>query len=227
MQGRAAETIDSAINKQDITLWSEVIERAISTVYNFAHKAFLQVLPTASNLHQWKKLKDPQCTLCKKGLPQTNKHVLSNCSSPAALQRYTERHNAILQHVVRWLKSVTSASQKVFTDIGDEHNNSTKYLFHTYRPDIAICNDSEVKVLELTICHETNLNNSKTYKLNKYRELASCLTPEATGKQVTCHTIEVSTLGFISPCDEYIDANRLPRMQKELKKAIIRDVLNY
>src|SRR3989442_3463646 len=41
-----------------------------------------------------KKIPDPQCQLCKLNINQTNKHVLSNCPSPSALKRYTDRHSA-------------------------------------------------------------------------------------------------------------------------------------
>ena len=31
--------------------------------------------------------------------------------------------------------------------------------------------NTDVHVIELTICHETNMTNSKNYKTNKYRDL--------------------------------------------------------
>src|SRR6218665_3630624 len=72
-------------------------------VYNFERKALQQQLPTAANLARWKKTSDASCQLRNSGKPQTNKHVLSNCSSPAALERYKSRHNGILETMGDWL----------------------------------------------------------------------------------------------------------------------------
>ena len=140
LQGKSVGVIESAIEKKNVSLWSTTISGLSGTIFNFGHKALLQILPTASNLHQWKKIQDPQCMLCAKGFPQTNKHVLSNCSSNIALQRYTERHNAILQHIVQWLKSVIHPSQRLFADLvfNNSSINSTNELFTNLRPDIAI-----------------------------------------------------------------------------------------
>ena len=49
-------------------------------------------IPTASNLHRWKRSYNSYCSLCNKGIRQTNKHVLSHCLPPSALNRYTKRH---------------------------------------------------------------------------------------------------------------------------------------
>ena len=185
---------------------------------------FSQLRPIYCN--RWKKITDKQCVLCKRDIPQTNKHVLSNCPAPAALLRYTSRHNDVLQLLIIWLKSVISNSQEIFADINDDKIKSTCELFHTFRPDIAIVNHSSVVVFELTVCHETNLDNSKQYKLNKYRDLGNCGTPRIAGKTVACHSIEVSTLGFISSCVGFTEANKLPRLPMEVKQKIIRSVLN-
>src|SRR6218665_1515331 len=72
-----------------------------------------QRLPTAANLAFWKKTPDTSCQLCNSGKPQTNKHVLSNCSWLAALERYKRRHNGILETLADWLDSVISSSQSI------------------------------------------------------------------------------------------------------------------
>ena len=40
----------------------------------------------------------------------------------------------------------------------------------TIRPDIILYDRSSIAVLELTVCHETNLNKSREYKLSKYED---------------------------------------------------------
>ena len=54
-------------------------------IFSFARKATLQQLPTASNLHRWKKISSPVCNLCNSDMVQTNKHVMNNCSNAKAL----------------------------------------------------------------------------------------------------------------------------------------------
>ena len=43
-------------------------------------------------------------------------------------------------------------------------------LFQSYRPDIAKLKHC-IYVLELTVCHETNMINSPDYKKNKYKDI--------------------------------------------------------
>ena len=116
-QGPAFKVITDAIKKPKIGLWSKEIDSLPSAKLIFARKALSQVLPTSANLVRWKRSTDPLCHLCSSGLPQTNKHVLSNCNSPVALQRYTNRHDDILRILVAWLKSVLPVSAKLHADL--------------------------------------------------------------------------------------------------------------
>ena len=117
LQGVSLKIIQKDVSAKDISLWSVTIEQASSLIFNFARRALLQVLSTASNLPKWGRLQDPVCSLCKMGVNQTNLHVLSNCSASAALARYTVRHNDILQLIVNWLKSVLTKNQILFCDL--------------------------------------------------------------------------------------------------------------
>jgi len=181
IQGAASARVRSEISKSDISNWSTVMSTSAGVIHNFARKALLQSLPTAGNLFLWKKTSNPYCPLCNCGVHQSNKHVLSNCASPTALRRYTSRHDEILMIIVMWLKSVTGEGQEVFADINYSNTKSTNELFSKSRPDIAISSRSSISVLELTICHETNLRKSKDYKLDKYRHLIKEVTTSLTG----------------------------------------------
>src|SRR6266516_7862995 len=76
IQGASLQTITDEIKERDILSWAAVLDQSSDLIYKFARKALQQVLPTASNLKRWNKIADPNCTLCKMNLPQTNKHVL-------------------------------------------------------------------------------------------------------------------------------------------------------
>ena|ERR1051325_5971777 len=79
---------------------------------------------------------------------QTNKHVLSNCSSPAALGRYTARHNSVLLLVPNWSKSVIASEQAMFVDLLGHQFNSLDMLFSNLRPDIAVTVNKSTQHIE-------------------------------------------------------------------------------
>ena len=76
LQGISVKTVLENIHRTRISLWSEVLNSLPQYMYNFARKALLQQLPTASNLFQWKKIDSPKCCLCNSSEAQSNKHVL-------------------------------------------------------------------------------------------------------------------------------------------------------
>ena len=141
-------------------------------MFNFARKALIQVLPTAANLKRWNGVQDASCPLCAKGTTQTNEHVLFNCSSATALHRYTVRHNDILSILISWNKASISPNQSLYADISDTSVLPVCDLFCNCRPDLAIHDMNSIHILELTVCHETNMIISNEYKNNKYRNIS-------------------------------------------------------
>src|SRR6266516_4022530 len=135
------------------------------------------------------------CPKCKGD--QTNKHVLSNCSSPDALAQYTDRHNQVLGLIVKWIVPQLKSTQTLYCDLKVPGARQVCDLFKWFRPDLAIVSPTRIVVGELTICHETNLQNSRDYKLRKYSNLAAARASEFKKHAVRFHTIEASTLGFI------------------------------
>lgn len=125
---------------------------------------------------RWKRALDPSCPLCAKGRSQTNKHVLSNCDSPIALERYTGRHNKVLLELATWVLRAKAQKQSLFVDLINTDFGSIGDIFNSScRPDLAISDESSVIVLELTVCHETNLEKSKTYKQAKYANIVDSI----------------------------------------------------
>ena len=214
--------IKEAVEELDIKIWGNTIQRCSNLIFNFAHKSLLQVLPTAANLKRWNISIDPNCPLCGKNMPQTNKHVLANCSAPAALNRFTARHNEIVQMIYLWLKTVISTNQQVLVDLPNERGESTSSLFTNQRPDIAILGEDSVQILEITVCHDTNLINSKNYKTNKYRTLSRNALPRISNKVIQCFTFEISVTGLMAPTRDFTQACKLPPLPKNLKENLIR-----
>src|SRR6267154_802506 len=110
------------------------------------------------NLKLWNCSPTNLCLKC--GVDQTNKHVLSNCNSPDALARYTDRHNRILELIARWIVPLLKSNQSLYCDLRVSGARSICDLFNSLRPDLAIVSPTKIVVGELTVCHETNLQQS-------------------------------------------------------------------
>src|SRR6267154_2748920 len=128
-------------------------------------------LPTLHNLKIWNCSSTNSCPHC--GCDQTNKHVLSNCRSPDALTRYTARHNNVLQKIAKWIAPQLKENHLVYCDLSVPGARHVCDLFVGVRPDLAIVSPARITVGELTVCHESNLQKSREYKLQKYSNLGS------------------------------------------------------
>ena len=171
IQGKLIAAINTEFNRTDINKWTWNLEKLAAPLFKFVRKALQQQLPTAANLHRWGKTTDPSCPLCQQY--QTNKHVLSNCGSMIALERYKTRHDSILKILADWICKNLKTDCAVFVDLDDDKYKPLSDLFQSQRPDIAILGPSGIDTLELTVCHETNLSKSKLYKQTRYANLNS------------------------------------------------------
>jgi len=226
LQGALAKSLSESVSGKNIELWVTTLNNISPRLFNFARKAFLQVLPTAANLKRWGRAQDPSCPLCASGQPQTNKHVLSNCSCATALHRYTVRHNSVLSLLIAWLKSSLSTGQLLYADLAEGNVLPVCDLFINCRPDLAIAGLDCIHVLELTICHETNMIRSRDYKKNKYKDIAQHGSTLAGNRRIVCHSIEISTLGFISNISDFTKAAQIAIMPDDLKRSIVKTVVN-
>ena len=213
IQGTAAKTVHETVPKSHISTWASNLNIVSGSLHNFAKKALQQQLPTFGNLFRWKRVSEPACPLCANGFVQTNKHVLSNCNSVIALNRYTQRHNAVLAEIANWMNINKADTQELFVDIDSPSFKPISDIFlENVRPDLAIVNNLSILVLELTVCHETNLLKSKLYKLDKYRELHKYTKMPVQSTQI--FSIEVSTLGFTSDISTFLSCAKLPKLPK-------------
>lgn len=194
-QGIVMKAVNEHIPATQILNWSRITEKLPEVLYKFVRKYIIQQLPTNTNLVRWGKTSNALCPLCN--ARQTNKHVLSNCSSISALKRYTDRHNKVLSIIVENIKAVLGADEKLFADLTKESVQPMSILFNSLRPDIAILHKNKIEVLELTVCHESNLTNSKMFKLNKYCErLKNDVKNNYKHLKIELNTFEISPVGF-------------------------------
>jgi len=149
---------------------------------------------------------------------------LSNCSSTAALHRYTARHNEVLSILLLWLKAVLPSAATLFSDLPDSPYLQVRDLFLSFRPDIAVQLGPTIHILELTVCHETNLLKSHDYKKKKYAFLHQDLSTMGTGKLLTTSFLEVSVLGFLSDISDFVACLKIPPMTADVVHKIRKSV---
>ena len=181
-------------------------------------------LPTLANLKRWGRSVDDKCPLCSN--IQTNKHVLSNCGSKAALSRYTERHNNVLGLLAKWINDRISKTHKLYVDLPYSNFLQQQDLFSNLRPDLAVVTNNKIVVLELTICHETNLESSKSFKINKYKHLKENVTERFKHLNLSVCTCELSVLGVLSIDDSFFNDVGISKFDNSFLTELSMTVIN-
>ena len=153
--------------------------------------------------------KFPVCKLDNSDMVQTNKHMMNNCSNAKALERYcnSQRHNNVLSLLAGWILSTKSTEQELFVDLPPENWNPIDQVFQpaslSSRYRLVINKRAKIFVLALTICHETNLVNSKNYKINKYNTIQNLLQSAYRNFDVQVFTHEIYSSGFIVELNDF------------------------
>jgi hypothetical protein len=219
IQGKLISAINAEFNKSEINQWTSNLEKLAAPIFKFARKALQQQLPTAANLQRWGKILDPNCPLCQ--AKQTNKHVLSNCGSLFALDRFKTRHDSILAILIGWIIRSLKPDRSAYVDLEGVQYKPLCELFQSMRPDIAILGPSSIDTLELTVCHETNLSKSRQYKQSRYANLKSNLNQNYKNFEITNHTIEVTCLGLVTDISQFCNRNLNAKLNIEIKSQIL------
>jgi len=94
-------------------------------------------------------------------------------------------------------------------------------------PDLVVQLGNSLHVLELTICHETNLQKSQDYKKSKYASLSCNLSTMASDNNYTLSStffLQVSPLGFLSDMSHFLTSLKIapmpPTVVQNLRKAV-------
>ena len=118
------------------------------------------------------------------------------------------------------------ADQRLLVDLPSTEFGSIDVAFQSsICPDIVICEESKILVLELTVCHETNLQKSKRFELSKYENIKTCLQSSFINIPVHVYSMEVSVLGFISDMKTFTNAAGLPDINTSTRSALFLEAL--
>ena len=105
--------------------------------------------------------------------------------------------------------------------------NQVSNLFISLRPDIAIVGPNKnIDVLELTICHETNVSKLRNYKETRYSNLHRDLKQEYLNYNLNIFTVKVTTLGLITDFFKFCIKNMKTLLTDPLENEIMRSTVS-
>ena len=150
--------------------------------------------------------------------------MLNNFPTAVQSGRYTWRHDSILFTICHYLSMLERRGYTIFADILGYKNPSE--LFRNLRPDIVLLKRDSLVSIELTCCFETNLINSRNYKIDRYCNLEEDCNLNVKVKKLY---VEVSSLGFLSKnikelktfCRQNAEIN-VKRMLQKISEVAIR-----
>ena len=219
-QGELARCVSENLPKAAVEQWSRTLESLPDYLFRFDRKAFQQQLPTASNLKRWKRIDDPNCP--EKIFANKQACFVKLPGSPQSIFGAAQQHPVHnCEMVVETMWTHKRADQHQLVDLPSTEFGSIDVAFQSsIRPDIVMCEESKILVLELTVCHKTNLQKSKLFKLNKYENIQTCLQRSFESIPVHVFSMEVSLLGFISDLKTFTNEAALPDMNTSTRSAL-------
>ena len=108
---------------KDIQLWQILVKRLPINIHNFCRRYLVMSLANNSNLKRWKISNSELCSLSTK--KQTQLHVFNYRLQ--ALNRYTWRHNSIIQTFCNLLLKTASYDFRLYADIEGFENPATLF----------------------------------------------------------------------------------------------------
>ena len=214
--------------ESDLT-WRSAIYSLPRRVLSFAINASIDTLPNLRNLNLWGKKMSANCKLC--GNTQTMLHVLAGCKTMLEQGRYTWRYNCVLNHLETYIPGLTNNANIISDLPGRSLSGLTippEVIVTSSRPDLVIHypEANVIKIIELTVPCETNIEKEHTFKTNKYATLIQYIEDKQISSELTC--VEVGCRGEVSESNKIriatllksLDINPSKRQLKELTVSI-------
>ena len=138
------------------------------------------------------------------------------------LERFTWRHNSVLNFIASSLKQIGNTT--LYADL-DDFANPSIITGDNYRPDLVVKTSGTLFILELTVGFESNLINNVKRKQAKYSRLISDL--RGSYGRVEFVNLSISCLGvFARECTSFIDMLNYLELEDKLRKYILRKIMN-
>lgn len=182
------------------TSFQGIVRGVSEATYRWLIKAVTNTAPTMSYLHKINRATTRNCPRCGRS-PETLHHALNNC--PKALQQgiFTWRHNEVLAHIYAELLKTSGELWEIRADIAVDPSTETipsDILVTPLKPDATMINrtNKSLVLIELTICWDSNFENARSRKQQRYSELLAEL--EENDWKCQLATIEIGSRGFSS-----------------------------
>ncbi len=212
----------AAKEKEDL-LWKSTMFQLKSGTLKFMLNASIDTLPTPANLRRWKFTSSDKCKLC--GNRATTNHYLNCCSIMLNTNRYTWRHNNLVNFIVNNVEK----KFKVYSDLPgwEAPGGGTippALCVTNLKPDIVIL-DSHTKtvhIYELMVPLTMNIEQRHTEKSLKYAPFIT----DMTGFTCKVNCFEVSSTGYINDRNRSTLNTLHTFLRKDLKKSTFLSNLN-
>ena len=183
-----------AQEKVDV-LWKSTMFQLKSGTLKFMINASIDTLPTPANLKRWKYSSSDKCKLC--GNRGTTNHYLNCCKVMLNTDRYTWRHNNIVNFIVNNVEK----RFKVYSDLQgwEAPGGGTippALCVTNLKPDIVIIDEHKktLHIYELTVPLTMNADQRNKEKSLKYSPFIT----DITGYTCKLNCFEVSSTGVIN-----------------------------
>ena len=165
MQGSFFKSISNFALPKLTKLWSVAQSSLPKNIFSFGIRYVNNSLPAGQNLFRWNLSPTSDCRNCLQR--ETFLHVVAGCMS--YLDRFTWRHDSVLNFLAKTLMFVNDA--KVYADLPG-YKSPSIITGDEYRPDMLLLTSQyTLYVAELTVGHESNLENNSNRKKQKYCNL--------------------------------------------------------
>ena len=151
MQGSFFKSISNFALPKLTKLWSVAQSSLSKNIFSFSIRYINNSLPTGQNLFRWNLSPTSDCRNCLQR--ETLLHVVAGCMS--YLDRFTWRHDSVLNFLAKTLMSVNDA--KVCADLPG-YKSPSIITGNEYRPDmLLLTSQNTLYVAELTVGHESTI----------------------------------------------------------------------
>lgn len=150
LQGQSASTLQHYMSNRWIR--NDALHAA---AYRFAMKARFDMLPTHANKYRWKLSDSENCTHCRQR--EDIHHVLCFCTSQASKVMQSDRHNQLLNRLIKAAR-YNYPNARITTNQIPPFINDTRQ-----RPDLVVLDEAQRKVLitDVTVTAQSTSNNNQ------------------------------------------------------------------
>ncbi|CAB4037035.1 Hypothetical predicted protein [Paramuricea clavata] len=212
----------SSITKSSLShlskVWSTAQSKLPQNIYNLNIRYINNSLPSRKNFSRWGLSSSSECSFCLG--PGSLLQVVTGCQ--CYLDRFTWRHNSILNFLANTLQSVNGSA--LYAEVPGFKSPSI-ITGDTYRPDLLLSlSNGSLYVVELTVGYETNLENNVNRKKAKYKELVKQL--DENFNEVNFINLSMSSLGiFAQECSTFLEMLKNVGLDKNYQTYCVRKMM--